>query len=95
MNYIATLTEQLEDLAWLIQGMSTAHRSNLSPRVNTSASFGTAGPLRDIGMIVRNSVFVSDWNKPKTISRSANVCVVLFHSHLDSFQNEIKTFSIN
>ena len=46
-NYIALLTRQPEVLTRLSQGMSTAHRPNLSPRVGTSASPCTTDPSFD------------------------------------------------
>ena len=46
--YIAPLTRQLQDLARLIQRMSTAHRPNLSPRAGTALSSSAAGPSPDI-----------------------------------------------
>ena len=46
--FFAPLTRQLEDLTRLIQGMFTAHRSNLFPRESTSASFSATGPSPDI-----------------------------------------------
>ena len=36
-NYIALLTRRLEDLIWLIQRMSTAHRPNFFARAGVSA----------------------------------------------------------
>ena len=38
MTYIAPLTKQLEDLIWLIEGMLSVHRQNLSPKASTTAS---------------------------------------------------------
>ena len=49
-NYIAPLTIQLEEFIRFIQGMSTAHRLNLSPRAGTSASFSAAGPAPKRGV---------------------------------------------
>ena len=42
-NYIDPVTSQLEHLSRLIQGMSTAHRPNLSPRECTTTSSSAAG----------------------------------------------------
>ena len=46
-DYIAHLTRQLEDLTRLIQGMSFAHRPNLSPSAVTSGSSSAAGSSLD------------------------------------------------
>ena len=37
--YIVPCTRHLEELTWLIQGMSSAHLSNVSSRTSTSAHF--------------------------------------------------------
>ena len=46
--YITSLTKQLENLTRLIQGMSTAHRPNLSSRAGASASFSAANHSPDM-----------------------------------------------
>ena len=46
-NYIVPLTRQQKDLTRLSQGMSTAHRRKLYPRVGTSANSSTIDHLPD------------------------------------------------
>ena len=46
-NYSAIVTRQLEDLTRMIQGMSTSHWPNFSPRAGISASSSAAGPSPD------------------------------------------------
>ena len=46
-SYIIPLNKQLEDLTWLIQGISSAHERILSPRASTSANSSATGKLSD------------------------------------------------
>ena len=46
-TYITTLTKQPEDLTRLIQGMSSVHQTNVSPRASTSANSSAVGISSD------------------------------------------------
>ena len=47
-GFIAPLTRQLEELTWLVQGMSTSRYPNSYPRTELGTTFGTAMPQSDI-----------------------------------------------
>ena len=50
-GFIAPLTRQLEELTWLVQGMTTSRHANFNPRTELGATSGSAMLQSDIWVV--------------------------------------------